>query len=208
MKNIIFDVDRTLVDSYTSELSTLKEAIFLATGREYEDSVMDQLTILTTDEFFQSLKITDSDTLKRINHYWGKLLEENPVTMFSDIPEVLNFLSKEQFFLGIATSRTREELEEITYLMELLPIFDSVVTSDQVVHPKPNPESILTILENNKLNPSETIYVGDSKSDMLAAASAGVSFAYAAWDNHDNTITYDYLLNTPKDLKKLFSFSK
>ena len=51
MKNIIFDVDRTLVDSYTPELSTLKEAIFLATGREYEDSVMVQLTILTTNDF-------------------------------------------------------------------------------------------------------------------------------------------------------------
>lgn len=208
MKNIIFDVDRTLVDSYTPELSTLKEAIYLATGRHYEDKVMEQLTILTTDEFFQLLNITESGILKKINHYWGKLLEEKPVTMFPDIPEILNFLSKEQFFLGIATSRTREELEEINDLMEVLPIFDSVVTSDQVIHPKPNPESILTILEKNKLNPSETIYVGDSKSDMLAAEAAGVLFAYAAWDNHDDTITYDYLLNTPKDLKKLFSFSK
>lgn len=208
MKNIIFDVDRTLVDSYTPELSTLKEAIYLATGKQYEDKVMDQLTILTTDEFFQSLNITDSDVLKKINYYWGKLLEEKPVTMFSDIPEILKFLSSEQFFLGIATSRTKEELEEIHDLMEMLPIFDCVITSDQVIHPKPDPESILVILEKGQLNPSETIYVGDSKSDMLAAQAAGVLFAYAAWDNYDDTITYDYLLNTPKDLKKLFSFSK
>ena len=35
MKNIIFDVDRTLVNSYGPELSTLKEALYLAT-RNYE----------------------------------------------------------------------------------------------------------------------------------------------------------------------------
>lgn len=73
--------------------------------------------------------------------------------------------------------------------------------------PKPNPESILTILKQNHLQPSETIYVGDSESDMLAAKSAGVFFAYASWDNHDDSITYDYILNTPEDLKKLLTKS-
>ena len=208
MKNIIFDVDRTLVDSYGPELSTLNEALYLATGKRYSDEVMNQLTVLTTDEFFQSLDIHDQDTLKKVNHYWGELLKKQPVVMFTDIPEMLTFLSEQNTFLGIVTSRTYEELEEISDLMKILPIFSSVITSDLVKQPKPNPESILTILERFQLDPKETVYVGDSKVDMLAAKSAGVLFAYASWDNYDDTITYDFLLSTPDDLKNLIGFSK
>lgn len=208
MKNIIFDVDRTLVDSYGPELSTLNEALYLATGKRYSDEVMIQLTVLTTDEFFQSLDIHDQDTLKKVNHYWGELLKKQPVVMFTDIPEMLTFLSEQNTFLGIVTSRTYEELEEISDLMKILPIFSSVITSDLVKQPKPNPESILTILERFQLDPKETVYVGDSKVDMLAAKSAGVLFAYASWDNYDDTITYDFLLSAPGDLKNLVSFSK
>lgn len=208
MKNIIFDVDRTLVDSYGPELSTLNEALYLATGKRYSDKVMNQLTVLTTDEFFQTLGIHDCETLNSINHYWGELLKKQPVVMFTDIPEMLTFLSEQNTFLGIVTSRTYEELEEISDLMKILPIFSSVITSDLVKQPKPNPESILTILERFQLDPKETVYVGDSKVDMLAAKSSGVLFAYASWDNYDDTITYDFLLSTPDDLKNLIGFSK
>ena len=207
MKNIIFDVDRTLVDSYHPELTTLQEALYLVTGKHYESDVMDKLTVLTTDEFFRFLGIDDDAMLKQINYHWGRLLQNSPVTMFTYIPELLTFLSEEHCFLAIATSRTWEELEEIDDLMKILSIFDCVITSDKVDKPKPNPESILTILKQNHLQPSETIYVGDSESDMLAAKSAGVFFAYASWDNHDDSITYDYILNTPEDLKKLLTKS-
>ena len=208
MKNIIFDVDRTLVDSYGPELSTLNEALYLATGKHYSDDVMKQLTVLPTDEFFQTLGIHDCETLNSINHYWGELLKKQPVAMFSDVPEMLTFLSEQNTFLGIVTSRTYEELEEISDLMKILPIFSSVITSDLVKQPKPNPESILTILKKFQLDPKETVYVGDSKVDMLAAKSSGVLFAYASWDNYDDTITYDFLLSTPDDLKNLIGFSK
>ena len=207
MKNIIFDVDRTLVDSYHPELTTLQEALYLVTGKHYENDVMDKLTVLTTDEFFRFLGIDDDAMLKQINYHWGRLLQNSPVTMFTGIPEILTFLSEEHCFLAIATSRTWEELEEIDDLMKILSIFDCVITSDKVDKPKPNPESILTILDQYHLQPRETVYVGDSKSDMLASKSAGVFFAYANWDNHDDSITYDYLLNTPEDLKKLLTKS-
>lgn len=128
--------------------------------------------------------------------------------MFPDILEILTYLSEQDIFLGIVTSRTREELEEITDLMEILPIFSSVITSDLVSCPKPDPESILTILDTFQLNPKETVYVGDSSVDMLTATSAGVLFAYASWDNYDDSINYDFLLKEPKDLKKLFLRSK
>lgn len=52
IKNFIFDVDRTLIDSYKPELETLREALYVVTKKQYSKDVMKKLTILTTDEFF------------------------------------------------------------------------------------------------------------------------------------------------------------
>lgn len=98
MKNIIFDVDRTLVDSYGPELTTLKEALYLATGNYYDDEIMKQLTVLTTDKFFQTIGISNQDTLNKINHYWGELLKKHPVTMFPNIPELLTYYLNKRCF--------------------------------------------------------------------------------------------------------------
>ena len=119
IKNFIFDVDRTLIDSYKPELETLKEALFIVTKKTYSDEIMSKLTILTTDEFFKKLGIEkNSDTMNDINHYWGVLLQKRRIHLFDGIKQMLVKLKKKGFFLGIATSRTKEELNELDELLE------------------------------------------------------------------------------------------
>ncbi len=43
IKNFIFDVDRTLIDSYQPELETLKEALYIVTRRTYSNEAMEKL---------------------------------------------------------------------------------------------------------------------------------------------------------------------
>lgn len=70
LKNFIFDVDRTLIDSFKPELETLKEALYIVNKIEYSDNVMNKLTILTTDEFFKTLGIEkNSEAMKKIKDY-------------------------------------------------------------------------------------------------------------------------------------------
>ena len=56
-------------------------------------------------------------------------------------------------------------------------LFDLVVTSLDVKHPKPDPECIQRILDHFALCPPEALYVGDSEVDRLVAQRAGVDFA-------------------------------
>lgn len=204
IKNFIFDVDRTLIDSYKPELETLKQALFIVTNNSYSDEIMNQLTILTTEEFFNRLGIDlKSDTMKMINRHWARLLNERKLKLFDGIRELLVELKNKNYFLGIATSRTMEELEELESLMDIIDLFDAVVTSDLVRKPKPNPESINVIVNKFNLNKAETIYIGDSMSDQIAARNANVYFGFANWENKNEINDYDYLFKTPQSIYKI-----
>lgn len=205
LKNFIFDVDRTLIDSYKPELETLKEALFIVTRKNYSNDIMEKLTTLTTDEFFKNLGIEkDSDTMKKINHHWGSLLEKRKLHFFDGVKELLISLKENNYFLGIATSRDKAELNELSELSEYINLFDVVITSDMVEIPKPSPESINIIIEKFNLKREETIYIGDSQSDSDAAKNALIAFGFANWENKNFISQYDYLFETPKDIKKLY----
>ena len=209
IKNFIFDVDRTLIDSYKPELETLKEALFIVTKKTYNDEIMSNLTILTTDEFFENLGIEKkSDTMNNINYYWGLLLQKRRLHLFDGVKQLLTDLKEKGFFLGIATSRTEEELKELEELLEYIDLIDIIITSDKVNHPKPNPESINTIIEKFSLKREETIYIGDSESDSIAAKNALVYFGFASWENKNTISKYDYLFEDPRDINKLHQLNK
>ena len=209
LKNFIFDVDRTLIDSYQPELETLKEALFIVTRTNYSNDVMEKLTTLTTDEFFKNLGIEkNSDTMKKINYYWGTLLKKRRLHFFDGVKELLIDLKGNGYFLGIVTSRDKDELNELSELLEYINLFDVVITSDMVNLPKPSPESINVIIEKFSLKREETIYIGDSQSDSVAARSALISFGFANWENKNLISQYDYLFETPQDINKLYKFRK
>lgn len=203
IKNFIFDVDRTLIDSYKPELETLKKALSIVTKKEYSDDVMNKLTTLTTEEFFSELGIdTKSEPMNQINYYWARLLEERKLHFFAGIKEALINLKENGYFLGIVTSRTKEELEELEELLEYINLFDIIITSDMVKEPKPSPESINIIIEKFNLKRNETIYIGDSPSDAIASKKANIKFGFAAWENKNFVPQYDYLFERTGDINK------
>lgn len=205
IKNYIFDVDRTLIDSYRVELETLKQALFIVTNNFYNDDIMNQLTVLTTKEFFHKLGIDlASDEMKMINRHWTRLLKERKLKFFEGARELLVEIKNKECFLGIVTSRTMEELEEIDTLMDVIDLFDAVVTSDLVKYPKPHPESLNLIINKFNLNNEQTIYIGDSVSDQKIAKNANVKFGFASWENKNELTEYDYIFKSPQSIYKLF----
>lgn len=205
LKNFIFDVDRTLIDSYKVELESLKQALFIVTNKAYNDEVMNRLTMLTTENFFNELGIDiKSDTMKMINRHWERLIKERKIKFFSGIRELLVDLKNNNYFLGIVTLRTNEELKELECLMDVIELFDVVITSDVVKNPKPNPEALNYIIEKYNLNRDETIYIGDSISDQKASSNANIKFGFAAWENENKIEQYDYIFKTPQSIYKIY----
>lgn len=55
----------------------------------------------------------------------------------------------------------------------LLPYFDVVVAGDTLQKKKPEPDQIFYVCEKSSILPSDTVLIGDSKTDIAAARSAG-----------------------------------
>lgn len=119
---------------------------------------------------------------------------------FSIEPHLVPLLRKlrPQRKTAIATNRT-DSMDQLLEAFGLSDYFDLVVTSSDVERPKPHPDSLVRILSYFELMPDETIYVGDSSLDGLAARSAGISFV--AYRNRK--LESNYHIDSLKELELL-----
>ena len=76
---------------------------------------------------------------------------------------------------AIATNRANT-MEAVLAFYELAPLFELVVTSLDVTHPKPAPDQLCKVMNHFDVAAHEILYIGDSSTDQLAAQAAGVPF--------------------------------
>lgn len=117
-------------------------------------------------------------------------------------PNLVSLLEKlrPRIKTAIATNRT-DTMNRLLTEFGLEGYFDLVVTSSDVERPKPYPDVLLKILNDFGLEPNQTIYVGDSKLDELAAEAACIPLI--AYRNRN--LASDYHIDTLKDLEELLN---
>jgi len=82
---------------------------------------------------------------------------------------------KTEYRLGVATNRSNT-IQEVLERNELTNLFEIVVSSLDVRHPKPHPESLFKILDFFGLPSEQAAYIGDSIVDYETARAAKVPF--------------------------------
>jgi HAD superfamily hydrolase (TIGR01509 family) len=175
---VIYDCDGVLVDSLDAN-RWFYSSLCAAAGRP---SLTDQ-----------ELQYAHTHTVyEGIHHIFGDSpnLEEKALEIFSrmdpgesisrlklepHLVPTLETLKAKGILRAISTSRTTN-MEMLLKRFSLEPLFDLVVTSRDVLNPKPHPESIEKILRAFSLRNEEALFVGDSETDGWAAQSTGVKF--------------------------------
>ena len=179
-KIIVFDVDRTIVDSYTSELYSLQKAIEIVTGNKLSADSLSETATMTTTELYKMLNLSENK-IKELEHVWEIEYQKYKTTCFEGIEEVIIKLHKKGYILGIITSRTLEEYHSLdSILKNINDLFSSIVTSDKVVNP-----SIDYLCKELKCKTSDIIYVGDSTTDKIFAKNCNIQFIPVCWDNKE-----------------------
>ena len=103
------------------------------------------------------------------NQHLVKLMSMEP-----NLRETLEILNP-TYKTAIATNRGRS-MPLVLSAHNLDHLFDYIVTSADVVRPKPHPECLLKILNHFDARPEEGIYIGDAEVDQRVSEAAGVSF--------------------------------
>jgi HAD superfamily hydrolase (TIGR01549 family) len=76
---------------------------------------------------------------------------------------------------AIATNRS-DTMDRLLSEFELSDYFDLVVTSFDIQHPKPHPDSLFKILDYFDIESHQVLYIGDSQVDAEAARAAKIPF--------------------------------
>jgi phosphoglycolate phosphatase len=89
--------------------------------------------------------------------------------------ETLERLKDRGLLLALATCDLRTQTEEILKILGIAHLFDVILSAEEVSHPKPHPQMVMTICERLNTSPSETILVGDTEADMTMGKKAGIA---------------------------------
>lgn len=183
IKNFIFDIDGTLIDTFQMYMPALFETLENH-GYHFSNqpSLEKELYGISAIDALCKLGIP-TDELSDINDEWIQKAYQQieRVKILPEIPEVLKKLAgRPEVKMAIVTSKTRNEYQKyFDKVYTFARYFKVVVTADDTEKHKPAPDPLILALNKLKAKPTETIYVGDMDTDLIAAQSAGIKFAGA-----------------------------
>lgn len=179
-KQIVFDVDGTLIDTEYAVLHSLQDTIKHMTGKNIEIEKLtfalgitgnDALTCLGVEDVSGALSLWDKNMKKYMDR----------VCIFDMIIDLLKQLDRAGYELGIVTSKTREEFANEFSIFGVDDYFKTVICADDTDEHKPNPAPLLKYIELTKCKNEDLLYIGDSEYDLKCAMKAGTDFALAGW---------------------------
>jgi HAD superfamily hydrolase (TIGR01549 family) len=205
-KQIIFDVDGTLIDTEYAALHSLQDTIRQLLQRTIPLSELRFTMYLTDAETLRKLGIQDVRHGTKVWHsyYFRKYL--STICLFEEISDVLAELKKNHFGLGIITSETWPEWQHHVRRFHLEEFFDTVICAEDTIRHKPDPEPMQLYLQRTGVPKKEVLFIGDGLSDMQCASAAGVDCGFACWSRSpmpQNGATY--LFRQPSDLIRFLS---
>lgn len=213
-KAVIFDLDGTLIDS----LPDIAEYVNITLEkygapkkevckiRQYIGNGARNLILRSFDGTIEG------ERAEEILAFYNKNYTESgsPKTrLFDGVKDVLLELKKRGYKLGILTNKPQVTTDGVyqTYLKEIG--FDAVVGQTAGKKIKPNPDTLLELLNNLGVLAENAYMVGDGETDVEVAINAGVHGVAVLWGYRDK----DQLLNAgakvfadkPLDLLKVIN---
>ncbi|WP_128896130.1 pyrophosphatase PpaX [Longirhabdus pacifica] len=193
IKAVCFDLDGTIIDTNELIIQSFQH-VFKAKNmpREY---IIEQMGKPLSEQmqFFSDRKKEEAvdDLIKQYRTFNGEQ-HDHFVTAFPKVKEVITALQEQSIRLAVVTSKIRMTTERSLTWCKLDGYFESIVTIDDVTHPKPHPEPVQKALAALNLHPSEVIMVGDSPFDIQSAKAAGVISVAVGWSLKGTTLLKQY----------------
>lgn len=179
-KAILFDLDGTLVETFTN-FPKLKKRLFEKLKPLLPDLIYNSK--LSTTHYLEKAKKLEpsifSDCMKIVIEEEKLGLKDSRI--FADTEKTLKFLKeqKKDLILAIYTNNSKENMDYLLDLYNLRDYFDQnlLLSRDDVEILKPNPSGINLFIKKIGKNKGEILFVGDSHIDDKAAIAAEIDFA-------------------------------
>lgn len=209
IRHLIFDLDGTLVDS--------SEGVVIATN--YALAKIGEPP-RRSDEIIPFIGCPLEDMFQAFSkglygEFWRHFQEKGETVIASKTraigvaDEVLRELHRKKYVLGIGTTKMRIHVAKILALLKWDDIISAYVGADDVTRVKPAPDAFLKAMAELGGNINNTLVVGDTINDVLAAKAAGLAIvAVKSPFGHKDELERsdpDFILESLADLPSLLN---
>lgn len=200
---VIFDLDGTLVDSmwmwYDIDVEYLGRY-----GLECPDDLqacIEGMSFSETAVYFKE-RFSLPDPLEKIKKDWNDMAWEkylHEVPLKEGAFEFLCYCKEQDIRLGIATSNSRELVENIAEVHGLKNYFACIMTGCDVAKGKPAPDIYLAVAEKLGVHPGHCLVFEDIVPGIMAGKNAGmkvcaVEDAYSVYQEAEKRALADYYI--------------
>ena len=180
LKAVIFDLDGTLVNSEELNYTIYRDYFRQAYGIDYTPEDHGHTIGFNDDDFINAVETRLKTKISK-DHFFNSIHGKTPYhqcQLKTGANGLLEFLCNQHIKVALATNTSKEKLKHKTEHLNILPIFDLIITGEDVSHKKPNPEIYQLSVNKLGLAPNQCLVIEDSESGIIATISAGCKCFY------------------------------
>lgn len=118
-------------------------------------------------------KLPLSHAINLTNAYWNAFFDN--MHIFNGVKQTLEEIKKRNYVLGLGTNMVSHQQFRKLQILNLIDLFDFIVTSEETIVEKPEKEFFLRCAEKAKCKTEECVFTGDNINlDFKGAAQAGM----------------------------------
>jgi phosphoglycolate phosphatase len=185
---LVFDWDGTLADSEACIIDTMQLASAKAELPRCDKSKIRDVIGLSLENAIEKLfPETETVVRKSVADSYREFYSStstSSVPVFEGVVETLEKLNQENYFLAVATGKSRRGLDRSLSETGLTKYFHTTRCADETIS-KPHPQMLLEIMDYFGLKAADTLMVGDSEYDLQMANNAGTESVAVSYGVHD-----------------------
>lgn len=207
---VIFDLDGTLADTFSTVLRLFNRVMLDRTGRQWRlEEIIPYFGPPETVMFRRMFPAAEIHEPMIADYFRLSREDGHEIKPFDGISELVGELKNSGVKLGVFSAANTEAARIRVGHAGLLDYFDEVLGGDSVTNTKPHPEGLLRLMERFDVDPAATVYVGDMVADVETGRAAGATTVAVTWgaDSMKKLAAAkpDHLIDDPRMLKSIFA---
>ena len=174
-KHLIWDLDGTLLDSYSIILGSLKEALDEFELNYDKEYILKYIIEYSVDAFIKKVEKETNFSFSQIKERYSELNDSrsSEIQLIRNAKKLLEELSKMDVCNYIYTHKGNST-SSILEKLEIGHYFKEVITSENGFERKPSPEAIIYLMNKYEMSNESTFYIGDRSLDIECANNSNI----------------------------------
>ncbi|MDR9752023.1 phosphoglycolate phosphatase [Pseudomonas sp. SZMC_28357] len=210
---VMFDLDGTLVDS-VPDLAAAVDNMLLKLGRrpagiesvrEWVGNGVHMLVRRALADHINAEGVDEVEAEHALELFNGFYAGDHELTVvYPGVRDTLKWLNKHGVEMALITNKPERFVAPLLDQMKIGRYFKWIIGGDTLPQKKPDPAALFFVMKMANIPASQSLFVGDSRSDVLAAKAAGVKCVALSYGyNHGRPIAEESPALVIDDLRKL-----